>query len=35
MLASFFALLLGAGASYAAGRMTTSEVMREAAQPIT
>jgi hypothetical protein len=35
MLASFFALLLGAGASYAAGRMTTSEVVREAAQPIT
>ncbi len=35
MLASFFALLLGAGASYAAGRFTTSQMVREAAEPVT
>jgi hypothetical protein len=35
MLASFFALLLGAGASYAAGMFTTGQLVREAAEPIT
>jgi hypothetical protein len=35
MLASFFALLLGAGASYAAGMFTTGQVVREAVEPIT
>jgi hypothetical protein len=35
MLASFFALLLGAGAAYAAGISTNARVLREAAQPMT
>jgi hypothetical protein len=35
MLASFFALLLGAGAAYAAGMFTTGQLVREAAEPIT
>jgi hypothetical protein len=35
MLASFFALLLGVGASYAAGRFMTGEMVRDAAEPIT
>lgn len=35
MLASFFALLLGAGAAYAAGMFSTGQLVREAAEPIT
>lgn len=35
MLASFFALLLGAGAAYAAGMATTSRAITEAARPVT
>jgi hypothetical protein len=35
MLASFFALLLGAGAAYAAGTATTGQALREAARPVT
>jgi len=35
MLASFFALLCGAGAAYAAGMHTTGQLVREAAEPIT
>jgi hypothetical protein len=35
MFASFCALLLGAGAAYAAGMATTSQVIKEAARPVT
>jgi hypothetical protein len=35
MLASFYALLLGAGAAYAAGMATTSQAIKESARPIT
>jgi hypothetical protein len=35
MLASFFALLLGAGAAYAAGVSTDARVVRESARPVT
>ena len=35
MLASFFALLLGAGAAYAAGMSTDARVVQEAARPMT
>src|SRR5438067_1602642 len=35
MFASFCSLLLGAGAAYAAGMATTSQVVREAARPVT
>jgi hypothetical protein len=35
MLAGFFALLLGAGAAYAAGIATTGQAVRDAAEPIT
>jgi hypothetical protein len=35
MLASFCALLLGAGAAYAAGMATTSQAIKEAARPVT
>lgn len=35
MLASFFALLLGAGAAYAAGMATTARTVEEAARPVT
>jgi hypothetical protein len=34
MLASFFTLLLGAGAAYAAGAATTGQGLREAARPV-
>ena len=35
MLASFFALLLGAGAAYAAGMATTARAVEDAARPVT
>jgi hypothetical protein len=35
MFASFCALLLGAGAAYAAGISTTSAAIKEAARPVT
>jgi hypothetical protein len=35
MFASFCALLLGAGAAYAAGMATTSQAIKEAARPVT
>jgi hypothetical protein len=35
MLASFFALLLGAGAAYAAGMSTNARVVQEGARPLT
>ena len=35
MFASFCALLLGAGAAYAAGMATTSQAVKEAARPVT
>jgi hypothetical protein len=35
MLASFFSLLLGAGAAYAAGISTDAQVVRESARPMT
>ena len=35
MFASFCSLLLGAGAAYAAGMATTSQVVKEAARPVT
>jgi hypothetical protein len=35
MLASFFALLCGAGAAYASGMYITGQLVREAAEPIT
>jgi hypothetical protein len=35
MFASFCALLLGAGAAYAAGMATTSQAVKEAARPLT
>ena len=35
MFASFCALLLGAGAAYAAGMATTGQAMKEAARPVT
>ena len=35
MLASFFALLLGAGAAYAAGMATTARAIEGAAKPVT
>jgi hypothetical protein len=35
MFASFCALLLGAGAAYAAGMATTGQAIKEAARPVT
>jgi hypothetical protein len=35
MLASFCALLLGAGAAYAAGMATTARAVEDAARPVT
>lgn len=35
MLASFFALPLGAGAAYAAGMATTARAVEDAARPVT
>jgi hypothetical protein len=35
MLASFFALLLGAGAAYAAGMATTARAVEDATRPVT
>jgi len=35
MFASFHALLLGAGAAYAAGMATTGAAIKQAAKPVT